>query len=68
MNIAGYAVMIKEKNIEFSNITKEEIDKMQKVCDDLMVLVGKVDSNIVVWHSKVVCMKHRRCNFGDEAG
>ncbi len=57
MNIAGYSVMLKEKNIEFSNIAKEEIDKMQKVCDDLMVLVSKVDSNIVGWHSKVACME-----------
>ncbi len=57
MNVAGYSIMIKEKNIEFSDIAKEEIDKMQKVCDDLMVLVSKVDSNIVGWHSKVACME-----------
>lgn len=57
MNVAGYSIMLKEKNIEFSDIAKEEIDKMQKVCDDLMVLVGKVDSNIVGWHSKVACME-----------
>ncbi len=57
MNISGYSIMLKEKNIEFSNIAKEEIDKMQKVCDDLMVLVGKVDDNIVGWHSKVACME-----------
>ncbi len=59
MNIAGYSVMLKEKGIEFSDMAKGEIDNMQKVSDELMQLVSKVDSNIVSWHSKVACMEQK---------
>lgn len=59
MNIAGYAYIIKEKNITFSVVAREEISQMQKVCDTLFALLFKEHDDVVGWHSKVACMEQK---------
>ena len=57
VNISGYLQLMKEKNITFSDVAKQEIVEMQKVCNKLMTLLEKEADDIVAWHSDVAGME-----------
>lgn len=59
MNIAGYANMIEEKNIKFSDMAKTEIGELQKICDKLFVDLSENSSDMVNWHAKIACMEQK---------
>lgn len=57
MNIAGYSKMVQEKGITFSESAKEEIKKMQNVCDKLFDQLYDQEGEVLDWHGKVAGME-----------
>ena len=59
MNIAEYSGMIQEKKIKFSQQAMQELDELQKICDQLFGLLVTEYADVVDWHEKVACMEQK---------
>ncbi len=60
VNIAGYSLIIKERNITLSDIAKSEVVEIQKTCDKMLELLfeDKKDiQDVVEWHAEVSGME-----------
>ncbi len=60
VNIAGYSLIIDERNITLSDIAKSEVVEIQKTCDKMLELLfeDKKDiQDVVEWHAEVSGME-----------
>lgn len=66
INIAEYVLMMKEKDIQFSDVALEELAIMEKNCEDLFKLLQKVDADTLSWHEKVAAMEQKIDDLTEE--
>ncbi|MBO5260309.1 MAG: Na/Pi cotransporter family protein [Agathobacter sp.] len=59
MNIAGYSGMVQEKSIVFSEAAKEEIQKLQAVCDKVFEELYGKKTDVLDWHGKIAGLEQR---------
>ena len=59
VNIAGYALKLKEKNIQLSELSKQEVIQMQKICNELLECLLNRDIQILEKHEKVVMLEQK---------
>lgn len=59
VNIAGYSVILEERNIKFSNIAQQEIIELQSICKELFDLLEGEKQDMIAWHTKVSCMEQK---------
>lgn len=59
VNISGYVHMMEKKNITFSDEAREEIKKMQEICDAAMELLLSRDADTAKWLSKIAAMEQQ---------
>ncbi len=64
-NIAGYVKTIEEKGIEFSNVAREEIEKMQKICNLAFGKAVNPKGDKAVWLKEVEALEEEIDNMTD---
>lgn len=56
-NIGGYVEMMKDKEIEFSDLAKEEITKMQEITQKAIDKVLRREGDVMEWLSDIAAME-----------
>ncbi|MBP3887281.1 MAG: Na/Pi cotransporter family protein [Cellulosilyticum sp.] len=59
VNIAGYALMIENNQIQFSDMAKKEINEMQGICDRLFELLFEEKEDAISWHTQIACLEQK---------
>ena len=59
INIAGYSKIVAERSITFSEQAKKELAELQKICDNLFVLLLEKPDNYVRWHNSIADMEQK---------
>lgn len=59
MNIAGYAKLLEDKKIRFSDMAKKEVAQLQDICDKLVESLKEMDEDVVAWHTQIACMEQK---------
>ena len=59
VNIAGYTLMLKEKNIVLSEHSKKEVVEMQEVCHELFSYLFSEDAGSLNVHEKVSALEQK---------
>lgn len=59
INVAGYSNMIREKEIQFSQMAQEEIAQIQTICDKMMNLLLVESDDVVDWHAQIACLEQK---------
>ena len=59
VNVAGYTLMLKEKNIQLSDNSKEEVRQIQKVCDELFTCLADEDMKIMDKHGRIAVLEQK---------
>lgn len=66
VNIAGYALMLKEKNIAISDVSKSEVDQMKAICQELFNHLLDDKSALLDEYEKVVSLEQRIDDMTEE--
>lgn len=59
MNIAEYSTIIEEKKIVFSKDALSEIEVLEKICNELFLLLKNIGNDVISWHEKIACMEQK---------
>lgn len=59
VNIAGYAHMLKEKNITLSELSRQEVVQMQAICNELFEHLFHENSGLLDNYEKVVLLEQK---------
>lgn len=55
VNVAGYSLMLKQKNVQLSDLSKEEVVEIQAVCDEVFgLLLGENAGSLDVYERVVI--------------
>lgn len=59
INIAEYSNIIAEKKIVFSKYAQEELVQMQRICDQMLVMLLNKQEDVVKWHEQMAGMEQK---------
>lgn len=59
INIAEYSNMITERKIVFSKFAQEELVQMQRICDQMLVMLLNKQEDVVKWHEQLAGMEQK---------
>ncbi len=59
VNIGGYAYIIDEKGIKFSETAMEELEQIKIVCGELMDMLDYNGDDVVDWHADIAGMEQK---------
>ncbi len=59
VNIAGYALMLKEKNIQLSEMSKQEVVQMQNICGELFEHLFDEKAGLLEGHEKIISLEQK---------
>lgn len=59
VNIAGYTLMLKEKNIQLSASSLQEVDEMEAICDEIFEHLYAKGAGTIDEHGKVAALEQK---------
>ncbi|MBQ8558457.1 MAG: Na/Pi cotransporter family protein [Tyzzerella sp.] len=66
VNIAGYTLMMKEKDIKLSDISKQEVVQMQAVCNELFEHLLCEDAGVLDEYEKIASLEQKIDDMTEE--
>lgn len=66
VNMAGYALMLKEKDIQISDVCKQEVIQMQDICEQVFIELARDDDSLLNRHERVVTLEQKIDDMTEE--
>ncbi len=66
VNMAGYALMLKEKDIQLSDICKEEVVQMKEICEQVFTELSREDDSLLNRHERIVTLEQKIDDMTEE--
>lgn len=66
VNIAGYALQLKEKDIHISDNCKEEVVQMRDICEEVFEHLMNEDESLLSKHEKIVALEQKIDDMTEE--
>ena len=66
VNMAGYALMLKEKDIQISDLCKQEVVQMKEICEEVFAQLTSEDDSLLNGHEHIVMLEQKIDDMTEE--